>query len=422
MPTERQSQFGIAGGFLFFTVLGLASPFFSLLASELGASTVAIGAMVTLRAVLPIFIAMPAGQLIDTIGPVRMLRAGVLSLLASVLLVAVAVDLWLLALSQVFLGAGIVIGASSLQVLVAQGDTARRNENIKRYAMWMSCGSAVGPLLGGAIVTPFADPATGYRAAFLVSAAVTAGFLIVLMRLRPAGATALPDGIRATLVQSLTPGGILGSYRSGAALTRHPQVQFGLTATFVIMYIQSMYGSFLPLFMDEVGFATLVIAFTLAAQNLAGMASRFVLGWFMDRARPQTILIAAGAVAAAGVMLTPLASHHTLTMVLVVTVIGGAVGLNLPVSIMVMVEAVGEGERGRLMGLRLLVNRVAQLISPIVFGAVGGVLGLSTGFTAAGLLLTATIVGFGVNRRRPEAGDAIARPDDDAPPAAMARS
>ena len=54
-----------------------------------------------------------------------------------------------------------------------------------------------------------------------------------------------------------------------------------------------------------------------------------------------------------------------------VVVMGGAVGLNLPLSIMIMVDAVGETERGKLMGLRLLVNRVSQMLSPAMFGVLG---------------------------------------------------
>lgn len=405
MPTEKLRHFGIVGGAVFFTILGLANPFFSLHAQALGASTAAIGAMVTLRAILPIFIAMPSGQLIDSIGPVRMLRAAILCLITSLTLVAIAHDMVLLALSQVFLGTAIVIGASSLQVLVAAGDKERRTLGIKRYAMWMSGGSALGPLLGGAVVSLHADPETGYRTAFGLAAAVTACFFVVLTTLRDGG-RGMPSGhLGAAVREALSPRGILGSYRSGAGLTRHSAVQFGLTATFINMYIQSMYASFLPLFMDAAGYTALMISITLSAKNLAGMASRFVLGWLMARVQASMILLAAGAVAAMGVTLTPLAAHSAPALLLVVLIIGGAVGLNLPVSIMVMVEAVGEGERGRLMGLRLLANRFAQLVSPAVFGVVGGLIGLSAGFTVAGLLLTATVAGFGL-RKMGNPGDA----------------
>lgn len=403
MPPDRDARarrFGIVGAGVFFTILGLANPFFTLYAQQLGASTMAIGAMVTLRALLPIVIAMPAGQLIDTVGPTRMLAAGTAALLASLLLTALAEDIALLSLSQLFLGAAIIVNASSLQVLVAKGDREARTASIKTYSMWMSGGSMLGPILGGILVTLFEVPLEGYRTAFEIAAAVTAAGLLALLWLVRSN----PDGgqadIGATLRAVLSARGVIDSYRSGYHLTRHQPVQFGLTATFIIMYIQSMYMSFLPIFMKEAGYATMLISITLSLKNMAGMLARFVLGWLMARAQREIILIGAGSLAALGVILTPLAAWYAPTLLFVVVLIGGCVGLNLPVSIMIMVDAVGEGERGKLMGLRLLANRFSQLLSPTMFGVLGTAFGLGTAFIGGGALLLATMGGFAAYARR----------------------
>ncbi len=155
MQADRFRAFGVYGGGVFFTITGLSGQFFTLYAQELGASTLAIGMLVTLRAVLPIFIAMPAGQLIDSIGPVKMLIAGNAALLASLLLNAFAQGTTALVLSQFFLGASIIIMASSFQVLVSTGDRETRNEYIKRYSAWMSAGGMLGPLIGGLVASAF---------------------------------------------------------------------------------------------------------------------------------------------------------------------------------------------------------------------------------------------------------------------------
>ena len=130
--TTRFAQVGIFGGATFFAINGLVQPFFSLYATELGASTIAVGLLVTLKALLPIIIAMPTGQLIDSIGPMKMLRFGSCFLLSSVICTVVATDLLVLGLSQVLVGAAIIIMASSFQVLVSQGDQHSRNSAIKR--------------------------------------------------------------------------------------------------------------------------------------------------------------------------------------------------------------------------------------------------------------------------------------------------
>jgi len=396
MQNDRFALFGIFGGFAFFAITALAQPFFSLYAAELGASTFAIGAMVTLKALLPLFIAMPAGQLIDTLGPVRMLQAGSWFLLTGLACMVFSEGLWLLALSQVLLGAAIVIMASAFQVLVAKGSRESRNEAIKRYSMWMSAGGMVGPLIGGAIASTSSVPMDGYHLAFLAATGATVIFMVVLLAV--ARRYPHPDSQAAEIktrdVFRLS--GITGSYRSGLHLAHLRPVQFGLTATFLIMFIQALYMSFLPLYLAENGFSTMLIAVTVSLKGLAGMLSRYGLNLLIRRFALESVLMGAGLISALCVLVTPLAVGNPLTMLMLVAVLGGAVGVNLPVSIMVMVDAVGEGQRGKLMGLRLLSNRLSQIISPLTFGLVGSAFGLTAAFWSAGGMLVAVVGGFTV--------------------------
>ncbi|KPP91339.1 MAG: Arabinose efflux permease [Rhodobacteraceae bacterium HLUCCA08] len=400
MQTDRFALFGIFGGCVFFTITGLANPFFSLYAAELGASTFAIGAMVTLKALLPVFIAMPAGQLIDSLGPMRMLQWGSWFLLAALACMVFADGLLLLALSQVLLGACIVIMASSFQVLVAKGSRDSRNEAIKRYSMWMSAGGMMGPLIGGAIASTQAIPADGYRAAFLASTAATAVFMLVLAVVAARYPHPRQDEVEISARDVFSLKGVTGSYRSGLDLAHLRPVQFGLIATFLIMFIQALYMSFLPLYLDQNGFSTMLIAITISLKGLAGMVSRYGLTLLTRRFALEQILMAAGLISALCVVLTPLAVTTPATMLILAAILGGAVGVNLPVSIMVMVDAVGDGQRGKLMGLRLLSNRVSQILSPLMFGALGGLFGLTAAFLSAGAMLVATVTGFSVFARR----------------------
>lgn len=399
MRSDRFSLFGVVGGGVFFTITGLAQPFFSLHADALGASTVAIGMMVTLKALLPIFIAMPAGQLIDSVGPMRVLLWGAWLLLASLLCLVLAQDLPLLALSQVLLGACVVMMASAFQVLVARGDRQARNDAIKRYSMWMSGGAMLGPLIGGAIASVFPAPVEGYRAAFAASAVATVVFMAVIALL--ARRYPRPEGEGLPRIRDvLRPSGMMSSYRDGIDLARLRPVQFGLTGTFLVMFIQSLYLSFLPLYLAQNGYGTMLIAIIVSIKGLAGMLARFGLGLLMRRLPLETILTAAGTVAAVCVVVTPFAVAEPLAMIATAVVLGGAVGLNLPVSIMIMVDAVAEARRGKLMGLRLLSNRFAQILSPALFGLAGGVFGLSAAFGGGGALLVGTVAGFALWSRR----------------------
>lgn len=388
----RFARFGVIGGGVFFAIQGLANPFFALYASQLGASTFAVGLMVTLKALLPILIAMPSGQLIDSIGPMKMLKYGSWFLLASLACTVFATGLPLLALSQVLLGAAVVIMASSFQVLVSHGTREQRNDSIKKYSMWMSAGGMLGPIAGGLVASAFPIPQDGYRAAFVASLAACVAFMAVLFWLSARYPHPEAGGVRVR--DAFSPSGIMSSYRRGIGLAGSRPVQFGLTGTFLVMYIQALYMSFLPLFLAQAGFATMLIAMTISLKGLAGMLSRFALGGLMKRYSLEVILMAAGTIAAVGVVLTPIAVMSPLTMLLLAAVVGGAVGVNLPVSIMIMVDAVGESERGKLMGLRLLANRFSQILSPAMFGILGQLFGLTTAFYSGGAVLVATVLGF----------------------------
>ncbi|SEB40119.1 MFS transporter [Paenibacillus sp. GP183] len=386
-------KFGIYGGGLFFTVTGMAQPFFTLYAQEVGASTAAIGFMVTLRSLLPIFVAMPAGQLIDSVGPIKMLKFGSIFLILSLFFNMMATDFWLLSLSQIFMGLCIIIMASSFQVLVSDGEKNARNENIKKFSMWMSAGGMLGPLIGGALTSQFSNPLFGYK--FTFGAACTASLLFfILLLLVSRGYQHTGNESLIKPKELLKVKGIMDSYISGIHLTKIRSVQFGLIGTFLIMYIQSMYMSFMPLYLNRLGYSTLIVSLIISLNGLSGILSRFGLGWLMKRTHMERILITAGLIASICVVLTPLAGLNLTGMILLVLVMGGSVGINLPVSIMIVVNDTKETDRGKLMGLRLIMNRFSQILSPAVFGILGQSLGLTAAFYASGGFLIASMLGF----------------------------
>jgi len=417
MQADTFRRFGIFGGGVFFAITGMAAPFFTLYASEIGASTLAIGLIVTSRALLPIIIAMPTGQLIDSIGPMKMLQCGAVFMLLSLLNTIFATSVPMLAISQLFMGACIIIMATALQVLVSTGDRDTRNRAITTYSMWMSGGGMLGPLIGGLIASCFDVPAEGYRSTFIAAAIATVTFMLLLAWLSRRYPHPVPGEGEVRSILSLR--GVTASYRQGIDLTAHRPVQFGLVGTFIIMYIQALYSGFLPVYLAQFGYSAFHIAALLSWQGLAGMLSRFVIKGLMRRFSLERILTAAGLVAAFSVVLTPVAAPNAVLTYLLMFVLGAAAGVNLPVSMMIMVDAVGESQHGKLMGLRLLVNRFSQTISPALFGVLGSFVGLTTAFLAGGAVLVATMFGFSAyasHTLRVSAANAANHPHRQQPP------
>jgi len=209
------------------------------------------------------------------------------------------------------------------------------------------------------------------------------------------------------------PRGIRDSYMSGFHLTRSRAVQFGLIGTFLIMFIQVLYMGFIPIYLNELGYSTLLISLIVSVKGLAGMLVRFVLGWIMNVASLERILLVAGFCAAVCLTITPVGSMLAASMVVLAFVMGAATGINMPVSIMIMVNDTAETERGRLMGLRLLVNRLSQVVSPALFGMLGAGVGLTAAFYSGGALLLATMGGFSFYSKYRARKDAVSQAQRD---------
>lgn len=400
---KKEHWIGIAGGAFFFTITAIAQPFFSLYAQALGASTAVIGLLVTGRALLPMFIAMPVGQLIDVVGAMTMARIGFFLLVGSVALTAASQQLVLLAFAQMLLGASIIISASSLQVLVSHGDQGARNRNINRYSMAMSAGGMSGPLIGGALVSGSGGGLPGYRFAFVVTsvASLVAALLLQFVVGRklthaPAATPPAGGGRLETIREAIRPGEMFRSYSTGFRLTKNRGVQFGLAGTFLIMFIQVISMSFVPVLLHGVGYTAWAISAMVSLNGLAGIVSRVFLKRFTKLLGLERLLIAAGCVAATALIFMPLTVVHIVLFAIVVILMGSAVGVNLPVSIMIMVNDTAENERGKVMGLRLLSNRLSQMASPALFGVLGGTVGLASAFYVGGAFLLLCVLCFGI--------------------------
>ncbi|WP_167856031.1 MFS transporter [Natronospirillum operosum] len=386
---------GIVGGLLLFLFMGYLNPFFTLYVSALGGTSADIGFLVMLRGAAAIAISLPAGYLIDRTGVFQVLSIGMIGMIAALLLmVVVNPSYWILGLSQIFYGISTTILVTGFQVLVAGGDRDTRNRSIKRYAMWVAAGTMVGPLLGTLILGASSDPLTGYRNAFSFSAIWSALGLVALILL--GRNQRKPEPLHTTSSE-----GPWSQLISGSRLLLDIRaVQAGLIITFIIMFIQGLYFSFVPLYFQHSGYSSQWIGFSLAAYGFAGMTVRVMIPWLTRLLGLMPLLLLAGAISSLCILIMPLSATSPLTGLALMLVMGAAVGLNLPISIMLMVDWVKGPDHGKLMGWRLLVNRTAQMLSPLMFGLVAQAFGLVSAFLFSGVLLLIAMAAFYIIIRR----------------------
>ena len=394
----------VLGGGVHFTIVSVSQLFFVLYASALGASPALIGLMVTLRAILPLLLSLPSGGLIDRIGALRVLQLGGLGTIAALALMIWSPTLVLLAASQALIGLTTLLTATSLQVLVSAGSKEERDPRIATYSAWCSGGNMVGPLIGGAVASGVnalpafaaAAPVAGYRAAFLAILVLIAVFVLLVTL---AGRAAPPATPKSNDKASLT------GFREGLALARLPGVQYGLMGTFLIHFLQSVWTSFFPLFLEQLGYAAFAISVFVALRGGAALLSRAALPRVMKLASQERILAAAGCIAALCLMAIPALGPLPVAIGLLTVLLGAATGINMPVSTIIMVDDTHERDRGKVMGLRLLTNRASQVVGPAAFGLAGGAFGLGAAFVSGGALLLALLLGFaGLAGKRPPSG------------------
>ena len=379
------------------SMLATAVPLFAV---ALGLAPVWVGVLVALPNVLPVLLAMTAGRWIDRGGAGRWLAFGTGGMASAPLLLVLVPSAPSLAVAQLALGVFQLFAALSSQSFVADLGGGRALErNYATYATLLSAGRLVGPLLAGVAID-----AAGFRAAFGVAAAVSAFTFALAWWIRGgvgaaaagrADTEAVGDAVAggsgaagdapirtgATLPASLPP-----SYGVREAL-RNVGVQLAVLSSSGVFVAISVKQAFLPVALQDLGYPATTIGALISFGALAAVLVRplmplvsRVLG---GPARTLVVAMASVAIAVGALGLVT----SVVAFALLGALAGFGTGVGLPLSIVTVASHVDPRHRGTALGLRLSLNRAAQLAMPVVIGAVIGVAGFDVGFGLAGALL-----------------------------------
>jgi len=362
------------------SMLATAVPLFAV---SLGLAPVWVGVLVALPNALPVVLAMPAGRWVDRGGAGRWLALGTAGMASAPLLLFLAPAAASVAAAQLLLGVFQLFAALASQSFVADLGNGRSLErNYATYATLLSAGRLVGPLLAG-----IAIDVSGFRSAFGVAAAVSGATFAIAWAIRGAvsapgaaggagaagvGAAPIPLGVRAAL-------GNVG-------------VQLAVLSSAGVFVAVSVRQAFLPVALQELGYPATVIGALISLGALAAVLVRPLMPVVARRlgGSARTLVVAMAAVAVGVGLLGAVTSLWA--FVLLGIVVGFGTGVGLPLSIVTVASHVDPRHRGAALGLRLSLNRAAQLVMPVLVGAVIGAFGFGAGFGVAGALLAALAV------------------------------
>jgi MFS family permease len=341
----------------------------ALYAIELGASPLAIGALVSTYAVFPLVLAVYAGRVSDRRGVRGPMILGSLGMAAGLVLPVVFPALPALFLSSALIGTASLFFHVSVHNLVGSlGEGLERTRNFGTFSLAASMSGLMGPLLVG-----FAIDHSGYLPTYLLLAAVAC---------IPSVALACYSGFIPARVKALKEkhGGSVKDLLGSPSLRRT-----FFTSGLIITGID-LFNFYMPIYGRSIDLSASVIGTILGMQAAAAFVVRLWMPRLSKRFGERRVLTASLVVAGVTYLAFP-GFENPYVLGLISFVLGLGLGCGQPLSIILTYNDSPPGRAGEALGLRLTVNKFTQIVVPIAFGSLGTAAGMHPVFWMNALLL-----------------------------------
>jgi MFS family permease len=349
------------------TGVRMAAPLFAL---THGYGKAAAGVLVAMFAVTQIFLSLPAGRFADRYGLKKPVGLSVLVTTVGVGLAAVWPIYPVLCLTALLCGGA--VGAATIALQRHVGRLAATPAELREVFSWVSIAPAASNFLGPFAAGLMIDHA-GYRAALALLAATPLVAWVLLRR-----------------VQEPPIEGAAGADKSAAwGLLRDPGMRRLMLMNWFMNSSWDLHGFMVPLLGHERDLAASVIGSILGAFAIAAAIVRLMIPVFAKRVHEWVLITGATAVAGLMFLLYPL-TRSAITMGLCSIMIGLALGLVQPMVMSMLHQITPKDRHGEALAVRLILINLSSVGMPMLFGAIGGLLGASGVFWAMG-----TIVGLG---------------------------
>lgn len=362
-----------AAAFFGITAEALIGMLLPLWALERGFGAQAIGVLVALGSFSPLLFAPLAGVLCDRYGDRRMmLLTGALSAFSALCYGSAA-------------GLGVACGvqllgglARSTAWVAAQSYAVRRVADVQRpkimgrFSFSGSVGMLLAPLLAGWLITH-----QGISAGFLLMAAWSLGLTAV--------AWALPEVPRERLSTGPWHAAALG-VMTMPRLLRRPALSVIMAFTLLRLAAAGVNASFYAVHLAAVGLSGGAIGGLFAVMNAAVAVGALAAARFARRAGPGNLLLGSVALATVSISAVPFTAYAP-----ALAVLSALHGLGLGLSLPTLLAAIGArtvpAERGAVIGLRTVFNRLGYLATPLLLGMLAARMSLAMAFAVNGGLL-----------------------------------
>lgn len=339
----------------------------SLYALDLGASPLAVGLLTATFSVFPMFLAVIAGKITDRVGSRWPVLGGAVIVFFGMLLPYFWRELAVLYVAAAFNGLAFAFFSVSLQNLIGlMSKPDMRPQNFSTFSLMVATANFAGPLMGGFMIDQAGHPAACLADALLALVPMT--MLIFWGRGMPGGTSGpKPAGsVRETLSD--------------------PAVRKTLVTGGLIMAGQDMFQTYMPVYGHSIGLSASAIGVIVGTFASAAFVVQFTIKRLIAKYSMEALLTYTLYLAAASFVLIPFCRSATL-LTLLAFVFGLAICCGQPIITMMMFSHSTEGRSGEALGLRITVNHLTRVASPVVFGSLAAALGVAPLFWVASVML-----------------------------------
>ncbi len=348
-----------------------------LLALREGYGPIAVGVLLALFAITQVFLALPAGRFADRNGLKTPMGWAVVAAAVGSAVAVVFPTFGALCVAAIMTGGATGVASISMQRHV--GRAAADATELKKVFSWLAIGPAisnfVGPFSAGLLIDyagvwlggQTAD-INGFRGAFL------------LMALLPLVCWAW---IRRTveLPPVITPAN--ASPKRALDLLRQPMMRRLMIVNLLLASCWDVHTFVVPVMGHELGFSASVIGTILGAFAVSATLIRVVLPMVASRIHEWAVLAVAMGWTALLFGIYPLLTTP-LALGISSVLLGLGLGAVQPMVMSTLHQITPEARQGEALGLRLVAINGCSVVMPVLFGAMGTVVGVSMVFWLVG--------------------------------------
>ena len=329
----------------------------TLTALELGRSTLEVGILIAVFALLPMLCSVKAGRLIDAIGPYKPMRVSAIMVVVGSLVPFAWQSLPSLMIAAVLVGSGHMTFQIAVQRQMGQSTGEERLRNFSWLSLSMATSGLVGPLIAGISIDHL-----GHRSVFALLALSPILCLLGLTR------------VRRYLVASHVKAPPSEIKRSVSDLFASPALRKVFIANMLLSSAWDTHGFVVPIFGVSAGLSATTIGLILATFASATIVIRIALPFIQHYVRPWQLINAALIATALNFLLYPFFSQVWILMSMSFA-LGLALGSTQPGILALLQHHAPPGRAGEAFGLRMALINGCQVSLPLAFGALGAVMG-----------------------------------------------